>query len=525
MAIHHIRLHDETLLNEQYLLDLGRVNILTGKNSSGKSTIFKTIKEKSGWGFTFIPEERWVSAIRAGVPKYGPTDMMKINDWLLRIPEQMNGRHFFPEKPDSFVKSIQEAKENSLAKNLNVGHLLGTIVNNIINEAKTEKHDCIVLSPKRRLAYDSRAQSVEKLDNEAHNALSRLFFLKNQPPDEYDRNCFERISSTFNEITGHDFDVQMKAGDGSNEIELRFRRGGAGSPWIEARNEGLGLSEILAIIAYSLDAHYDLVMIEEPENHLHPDLQRRLLAFLNSIEDRQFILSTHSPLFINKSIVDRIYLSRFDGKHIVVTDNTNRVELLGEIGYLTTDNLTSDVVILTEGKTDWLFIDHVVRQWLMTGNRLSISFIPLAGSMMQYFDPTPFAELRNTFVLLDRDTKNSGPQGVFMKRCNDLGISVHQLERYSLENYYSTKALGAVFSGLLTGGAPKLDSQKQVWQQLADRTHSAGWWEGELKSARRITKILSYMELPDVEATDFGRFCRMIAALLSPTEKDSKGSG
>ncbi len=87
---------------------------------------------------------------------------------------------------------------------------------------------------------------------------------------------------------------------------------------------GLGLNNVL-VIALVLAAHrhisdrYKILIIEEPEAHLHPILQRLLLTYLQSVANdegsrTQVVISTHSPIFASKVKVKNIcYVSKKDG--------------------------------------------------------------------------------------------------------------------------------------------------------------------------------------------------------------------
>ena len=80
------------------------------------------------------------------------------------------------------------------------------------------------------------------------------------------------------------------------------------------------------------------------------------------------------------------------------------MEIFSEIRFWGTDNIVSDTIIITEGKNDHVLLDYMLRHWYKIPNNFSVSYVFLSGSMMAFFDPTPFAQLRNVFVLLDKDT-------------------------------------------------------------------------------------------------------------------------
>jgi Predicted ATP-dependent endonuclease of the OLD family len=264
------------------------------------------------------------------------------------------------------------------------------------------------------------------------------------------------------------------------------------------------------MVLYALDGEFNLILIEEPENHLHPDFQKRMLSFLNTVEDRQFILSTHSTIFLNTSLTNKIYLARFKDDKIYIDDKTSRVEIFSEIGFWGTDNIVSDAIIITEGKNDHILMDYIFKHWYNIANTFSVSYVFLSGSMMAFFDPTPFAQLRNVFVLLDKDTKDKKPRDKFIKRCKSQNIFPTVLKRYSIENYYSFKGIKVVFKDLIKHQIIEIHKDIPLWEQLADADHSKQWWEGEVKSPQKMLPILKNMELKDIEGTDLDEFCKKI---------------
>ena len=62
------------------------------------------------------------------------------------------------------------------------------------------------------------------------------------------------------------------------------------------------LSMVFAMYGY--DLNHGIIIVDEPEIHFHPQMQRsfsRMIEKINQNIGTQFILSTYSPLFINES--------------------------------------------------------------------------------------------------------------------------------------------------------------------------------------------------------------------------------
>lgn len=122
-----------------------------------------------------------------------------------------------------------------------------------------------------------------------------------------------------------------------------------------------GHKVVLKIIT-DLTAHVDesqptLILIDEPETHLHPPL---LAAFLKSVRacldefDSYAIVATHSPVVLQETPSRYVHvLRRVGGQSAVVRPS---IETFGEnIGVI-----TQDVFNLDDGSTDW----HDTLRWL-----------------------------------------------------------------------------------------------------------------------------------------------------------------
>ncbi len=81
-----------------------------------------------------------------------------------------------------------------------------------------------------------------------------------------------------------------------------------GDMWVSAVNSGYGINQLVSFVALgTLLPKGTLIMIEEPEIHLHPKMQRIVCEILAEIADegKQVVITTHSEHFL-KTLAKRI---------------------------------------------------------------------------------------------------------------------------------------------------------------------------------------------------------------------------
>lgn len=133
-----------------------------------------------------------------------------------------------------------------------------------------------------------------------------------------------------------------------------------------------GEQSLLSMIftMYGNDLRQGILIINEPEIHFHPQMQRSFSKMIEKINQRiwtQFILSTYSPLFIDESNIGNVY--RFS-KGDEGTRIKNPVAILSHneatlVHLLKFENLSKiffvNKIIMVEGETDAYFFEFYLR--------------------------------------------------------------------------------------------------------------------------------------------------------------------
>ena len=207
---------------------------------------------------------------------------------------------------------------------------------------------------------------------------------------------------------------------------------------------GAGIREALRIILDLELKKPNIVLVEEPEVHLHPGLEKAIHSYL--IEkgiDQQIFLATHSTNFLDVSTRQNIYIISRCGTKTTIEEAISDEDILkipGDIGLRPSTLFMFDRLVFVEGPTD----EDVIRTFAKRRNidlaARNIGFVKMGGaSNAGYFASDATLDLLSkrqipmTFVI-DRDERE---EEEIKKLESRLGARAHfeVLTRRELENY------------------------------------------------------------------------------------------
>ncbi len=411
-------------------------NVFIGENGSGKSTILDSISAIS------------YEKIMASLPMYILKEYEKIK---LYFKIKVNDKHydieyrFLPKDDTSRQYSLHisvksETDTNAVSMELeSKSNVDGKKIKNLLKSVL--KVDFKVFNYLREILNIENDKRFHELIIRELNRASKVFHGVTNTHEVYKNSIFKVF------LCGSEKSLRIRLE--SDTIPMLVQQEYLPSGWVS-------LAKITAFLCYV--PRGSICIIDEPEVHLHPKLQRYLLKRIQSISvfrGLQVIIGTHSAVFMNYSeyLNSKLYQTRLNRIDEVKPSKS----ILNNLGYKLSDFLQVDGVIWVEGPSDKIYIKEWMKAYFAMSDQkdididlMNFEFCFYGGSSLGHFgkdqELIDFLEInQNSAVIMDNDNEYNKQEDEFkcknkervFREYNKDGISCWVTHDYTIESYLS----------------------------------------------------------------------------------------
>ncbi|WP_025769249.1 ATP-dependent nuclease [Thioalkalivibrio sp. HK1] len=421
-------------------LELANLNILVGTNGSGKSSVLQAIH----FAVCLIRQTtKNISSREILHPDqidYLPTNEYEQlghdKKWANRKNLEKSDIHFLLLDPSNSNEekieiTIQQAKNTGIAVVCNTSDKIISIFRKK-NEFFSAYIPGITGIPNEEEKFSERVVLRACSFGHANTYLrNALLLLKNKNKDG---KYLYKLQDWISQLIGEEMKIDVSHNDKTDltiSVRATFK-----NHEMPLELLGMGYLQIIQIFCYILLFEPKILLIDEPDIHLHPDIKMKIPSLLADIakeSDFKVIMATHSPFIVRGAPVDAKVHWMESGN--IRTSNVSTIELA--LGW----GVFGKEILLFSEDTDLFFIRKILEQW---PERIKNSTAILPGNGYKNL-PTPKKSkelketLGNSFEIVvhrDRDAMTKSEMEILKRRYQENNIHLWITDYSDIESYF-----------------------------------------------------------------------------------------
>ncbi|MBY5549633.1 AAA family ATPase [Rhizobium leguminosarum] len=437
---------------EQVVFDLSNVNVLIGGNNSGKSTLIQGIH----FAFTLFQSlsisNKWPLQTKK-TTTISPTELIYIPS---EDPYSLGyGGRLLEDDEKAIHLGFVFDDGNEVGVRVRKGRITNILVEptnvDLARRLSSLEAPFTIFSPglagvSRNESYVSDGVLLRVLARGDANIVLRNILYRLKQKDEwikFESDLAEIFPGIFINVSFNstvDQFILVTITDGSKEVPLDLA--------------GTGLLQAIQILAYLHLFSPRIIILDEPDSHLHPNNQRLLCSLLKTISeerDVQVVITTHSRHVLDAMYNDARLLWVQEGEVRVVAPE-DQIDLLMELGALDIkEKLKSghfDYVVLTEDKNSSYF-DVLLRNSGFDKGKTTL--LPYNGvTSIHLLKPLirQIKDISNAIVIVHRDRDYLFPDEIetWKKEIRALGAEPFVTLGIDIEAYFCSDEIITAFA-------------------------------------------------------------------------------
>lgn len=294
-------------------------------------------------------------------------------------------------------------------------------------------------------------QQIESRNFDNVNSLEILYAIKYYSSRNERGLTLQNYDEIIDEISNYFPDIDGLESDLSEEHVPTLLYEEYGKK-LDILYSGTGLKHFLDVLVKTTLSGARIILLDEPELGLHPDLQRKFFSYLHELTIKkgvQIFIGTHSQVALNYADIINFYrVTNSKGSRELLPVPEEAIEtVLSDLGIRPSDMFNHDICLLVEGASEVIFWEHIIRNlYTKEFSKIAIGIIQyggsnIAGIIKGTIDISNIVSSQKyTYWIHDRDAPPGNQPSIesrrFKRKLTSLGIKNKVLRKREIEYYY-----------------------------------------------------------------------------------------